>query len=255
MISIITITFNNYDELIKTLNSIPTEKNVESVVINGGDCEKTKDFLKTYNGKSLSEKDKGIADAFNKGIKISSGDFIMFLNSGDVLLDESFLRDSEKYFLGKDALDFIHSNLLLIDDNGNELFMKPIMKNIGRGMPYLHPTMIVRKNLFEKIGLFNADIKIAMDYDWIARLEKNSCKGMYLDRDPVVKMDGRGKSIINESEAMKECYRILKKNNLLNFKNIYGFTVRYLLFFLRTMMMRIGLKKSLVSMKKIKYSK
>jgi glycosyltransferase involved in cell wall biosynthesis len=254
MISIITITFNNYEELIKTINSIPVSDSIESVIINGGGSEKTMEFLKTYKGKSISEKDEGIADAFNKGVKKSSGEFIMFLNSGDTLLDKIFLKDAEKLFSENCDIDFIHSNLLLVDNVGNELYMKPIMKNLGRGMPYLHPTMIVRKNLFEKIGLFNDKIKIAMDYDWIVRLIKYGSKGIYLNRGPVVKMDGSGKSILNESEAIKECYKILKVNKSLTLKNIYGFTLRYFLFFLRSVISKIGLKKVLILLKKIKYS-
>lgn len=255
MISIITVTYNNFNELIETLDSIPESDIIESIVINGGDCKKTKDFLENYSAKSISEKDDGIADAFNKGISISTGEFIMFLNSGDILLDKLFLLDAENELINNATIGFIHSNLLLIDYNNNGLYLRPRMKNVGRGMPYLHPTMIVRKNLFEKIGLFNTNMKISMDYDWIIRLEKNCIKGKYLDRNPVVKMDGRGKSITSESEAIKECYQALKKNNFLTIKNIYSFTIRYVFFILRTVLVKFGLKKTLVLIKKIKYSK
>lgn len=99
MISIVTVTYNNFNELIETLNSIPESDIVESVVINGGDCKKTKDFLENYPGKSISEKDDGIADAFNKSIKLSSGDYIMFLNSGDILLSADYLQKQNQYLI------------------------------------------------------------------------------------------------------------------------------------------------------------
>lgn len=254
MISIITITYNNYDELIKTLNSIPQTPFIESVVINGGQCEKTSEFLKTYSAKSITEKDDGISDAFNKGVKLSSGNYIMFLNSGDELIDKLYLEKALNILESNSKYEFVHSNILLVGDQNNPLFMRPHMKNVGRGMPYLHPSMIVRKILFEIIGLFNNDIRIAMDFDWIVRLEKHKIKGYYFNDNAVVKMEGTGKSIKEESEAIKECYSILKSNNYLTPTNLLGFLQRYVLYILRMVMVKIGLKDFLMSLKKIKYS-
>jgi GT2 family glycosyltransferase len=122
-------------------------------------------------------------------------------------------------------------------------------------MPYLHPTIIVRKEVFEKTGLFKEEIIIAMDYDWVVRLEKNNFKGIYLNEDAVVKMDGKGKSVIEESKAIKECYSILKAHNYFTFQNSVGFAVRYVLYLGRVFLARFGLRKQLTSMKKIKHSK
>lgn len=254
MLSIITITYNNYTELIKTLDSIPKSDLIESIVVAGGQCKETLEFLKSYSGKSLSEKDEGIADAFNKGVRISSGKYIMFLNSGDELIDKSYTEKAIEILESNQNYSFVHSNLIFIDSNGNELYMKPQMKSLGRGMPYLHPTMVVRKQLFDQIGYFNTKLKIAMDFDWIVRLEKNSIAGNYYRNSFVIKMDGKGKSVIEESAAMRECYSILKSNNLLNLKNYLGFTVRYILFLLRGLVVKVGLETFLTSMKKVKHS-
>ena len=99
MISLITLTFNNYDQLVDTLNSIPKDKSVESIVVNGGTCQDTFNYLKDYNGKVINEKDDGISDAFNKGILASTGKYIMIMNSGDILLrEEIFQRELKKYW-------------------------------------------------------------------------------------------------------------------------------------------------------------
>lgn len=254
MISIITITYNNYEELIKTLDSIPIIPLIESIVINGGQCEKTKQFLGNYTGKSISEKDNGIADAFNKGVKLSSGKYIMFLNSGDLLIDKSYPEKALKIFEENINISFVHSNLLLVDSLNPELFMRSTFSNLGRGMPFLHPTMIVRKDIFKKIGMFNPQLKIAMDFDWIVRLVKNNYKGFYLNNDPVVKMDASGKSIKEENEAIKECFWILKSNSFLTPTNLLGFAQRYILYILRMVIIKIGLIKLLMSMKKAKHS-
>jgi glycosyltransferase len=255
MISIVTITYNNFDELVKTLNSIRESPLIESIVINGGQCERTKEFLKTYSGKSITEKDEGIADAFNKGVKLSSGKYIMFLNSGDVLIEKSYPGKALKIFDENKNISFIHSNLLLVDNSNPELFMRPTLSNLGRGMPYLHPTMIVKKDLFNKIGMFDTKLKIAMDFDWIVKLVKNNFLGYYLNNSAVVKMDASDKSIKEENEAIKECFLILKANNYLTLANLLGYIQRYTLYILRMLMVKIGLKDFLISMKKIKHSK
>jgi glycosyltransferase involved in cell wall biosynthesis len=254
MISIITITYNNYEELLKTINSIPNSEGIEKIVINGGDCTNTENYLKKSSIKYISESDAGIADAFNKGVKIASGDYIMFLNSGDILLDKNYPLNAVSVLKEKEDIDFVHSNLLLADLTGIEIIMKPTFSNLGRGMPFLHPTMIVKKVLFNKIGMFDTKYKIAMDFDWISKLIKNNSKGYYINGEPVVLMDGGGKSVAQEKLAIKECFSILKKNDLLTFENYVGYIIRYSLFFIRNFLLKIGLVKLLKKLKKMKYS-
>lgn len=254
MISIITITYNDFPGLKRTLSSIPSYDFIESVVINGGSDISTLEYLSSYNGKVVNEKDEGIADAFNKGILNSSGDAIMFLNSGDELIESGYLKDSEELLIKNTAINFIHSNLIIIDSIGTELYMKPPQCNPGRGLPYLHPTMVTRKAIFDHIGLFNTEYRIAMDFDFIVRLEKAGYKGYYIDDKAVVKMEGTGRSVEQEYDAIKECYESLKQNNFLDLKNSIGILVRAVLFFLRKFMLKIGLGSLLRTLKKLKHS-
>lgn len=253
MISIITITYNNFDELVKTLNSIPKVNFVESVVINGGDCKKTKDYLESYSAKSISEKDEGIADAFNKGIQNSSGDYIMFLNSGDVLISTNYLQKAKSILDKNPDLAFVHSNIIFSDQLGAELFMKPKMKNVGRGMPYNHQTMIVRKKVFDEIGMFKKELKYAMDFDFVVRMEKNNYKGFYLNEQAVVKMDGKGVSVSEESNSIKECYKVLRSENYFNLKNSFGYAIRFSMYFLRKLLAVSGGKGLLKKLKQLKH--
>jgi glycosyltransferase len=253
MLSIITITYNNFEELISTLYSIPESEKIESIIVNGGDCKKTKEFLLNYKGKSISEKDNGIADAFNKGVKLSTGKYIMFLNSGDILINPSYLDEAVNILNSNKNISFTHSNIILFNEDGTEYFVKPTQTNIGRGMPYTHPTMIVRRELFNTVGMFDTSIRIAMDYDWVVRLEKLNYRGFYINCDPVVKMNSKGKSVIMEAEAIKECLIILKKNNYLNFINLTGYIRRVILFCMRKLLISLGLKNVLKFFKKNKY--
>ena len=254
MISIITITYNDYDGLKRTLSSIPEYDFIESVVINGGSNKATIDFLSSHKGKVINEKDEGIADAFNKGIINSSGDAIMFLNSGDELLEPGYLKEAHEILDKNNEVDFVHSNLIFIDSVGTELYMKPPLCNLGRGLPYLHPTMIFRKSVFDQIGLFSKEYKIAMDFDFIVRLEQRGYKGFYLNDKAVVKMEGTGRSVEQEFDAIKECYKSLKQNDFLNLKNSFWMMVRVVLFFLRKLMILIGLGELLRNLKKKKHS-
>jgi len=179
----------------------------------------------------------------------------MFLNSGDVLIEKPYPEKALKIFDENRNISFIHSNLLLVDDSNPELFMRPTLSNLGRGMPFLHPTMIVKKELFDKIGMFDTKLKIAMDFDWIVKLVKNNFLGYFVDDQAVIKMDASGKSIKEENEAIKECFSILKVNNYLTPINLLGFTQRYTLYVLRMLMVKLGLKDILFSMKKVKHSK
>lgn len=253
MVSIITITYNNYEQLIKTLTSIPKSDIIESIVINGGDCKKTKEFLGSYSGKSITEKDEGIADAFNKGIEISSGDYIMFLNSGDTLLSTDYLKKANSILDKNTDIAFVHSNINFSDQLGSDLFMKPQMKNVGRGMPYHHQTMIVRKKVFYEIGFFKKQLKYAMDYDFVVRMEKENYKGFYLNEGPVVRMDGKGVSVTEEGNSIKECYRVLRSEDYFNFKNTTGYIVRFSLYALRKILELSGGKILLKKLKQIKH--
>ena len=253
-ISIVTITYNNFSELKLTLDSIPNYDFVESVVINGGDCNETRELLKSYKGKSISEKDNGIADAFNKGIKIASGDLIMFLNSGDVLINPNYIKEGIKILKESPGYSFVHSNILYKDAFGDILLMKPKVKNIARGIKYLHPSMIVRSKIFNTIGSFNPVYKIAMDYDFILRMEKGGFVGFYLDSSPVVQMGGMGISHTSEYSGIKECARSLQENNYLTIKNIWGLSVRVILFFCRQVFLIIGGKSFLRKLKWMKYN-
>ena len=88
MISIITVTYNNFDDLHRTLNSLEKIDGIEKVVVNGGDCAKTKEYLSDFDGIAISEPDKGISDAFNKGVSHANGENVMFLNLSLIHISE-----------------------------------------------------------------------------------------------------------------------------------------------------------------------
>ena len=269
LLSIVTITFNNYDELLHTVESVKDLKCCEHLIINGGKCQKTLEFLQSFSGKSISEPDQGISDAFNKGIKLSQGSAVILLNSGDILLDQTYPEKALHILKEHPEVDFVHANELYDDAMIGEFVMRPLRKqnnlypNIGKGMPYRHQTMVVRKTVYEKVGLF--DLKyVTSDYDWICRWE-NSCikisgSAYYLQGNPVIKMDGGGISSTQEGKVILEAIQIIMQYN----KNkrfieiIISYTAlmnRLVLFFGRLFLQKLGFINVLAKMKLRKYEK
>jgi glycosyltransferase involved in cell wall biosynthesis len=208
MLSVITVTFNNFSELEDTLNSLP-EVGIESVVVNGGSCEKTKALLSTRRGPSVSENDKGISDAFNKGFKLAIGEYITYLNSGDVLIDKNYYKEAQDFLSSHSDIDFVYADICFVDQFAGEIRVKsnqPLPH-----MPFLHPTLILRRSVMEEAGLFSLDYKIAMDLDFVYRLLKLGAKGHYFPR-MVVKMDGTGVSSKNFIRSYKEVFKIAVSN-------------------------------------------
>ena len=212
MISIVTITYNNPNDLKKTLISIQGIDNIESVVINGGRSLKAIKILKKFNGIHINEPDKGIADAFNKGIRYSTGNAIVFLNSGDILTDKEYIRKADKMFKDDSALDYIYSDMIY----GHPLIGKIIILarpngHPSKGMPYPHPTLIIRSDVLRRLKGFKTFFKISMDFELVIRLKKRGFKGRYI-KGPVAFMDGNGISSKKKLETMKEYFRALSLN-------------------------------------------
>jgi glycosyltransferase involved in cell wall biosynthesis/GT2 family glycosyltransferase len=260
MISVITVTYNNYDDLNRTLHSLKNVDGIESVVVNGGNCNKTKKLLSNYDGIAISEPDKGISDAFNKGVTHANGENVMFLNSGDVLLSPEYLKEAEKTLSFNPEISFVHSDLLYEDRLSGDIRLTALQPfffkspPLGRGMPYHHQSMVVRKKVFEKTGLFNLQYKISMDFDWVCRLHKHKLNGFYWNKDPVVNMDGGGISALREHLVIWESLRALRDNKLLNIKNLYGISVRILFFLSRRILELLGMSEILAKLKKEKHN-
>lgn len=211
-LSIVTITFNNYDELKKTLESVPHSPELEVVVINGGQCEKTRNYLQEHpEFRSLSEPDRGIADAFNKGYKLAQGEYILFLNSGDYLVDARYV----KWLENADHADFYYGAILFDDFEYGRIPIYPHGKNIGWGMPYPHQTLAVRREVFERIGGFSLEYKVGMDYDFVCRMLKAGFKGLEYKEAPIVLMDGSGISRTREVLCLREYFQALRSSGLL----------------------------------------
>jgi len=262
LLSIVTITFNNYEELLNTVASVRDLEHCEHIIINGGKCQKTLEFLKSYCGKSVSEPDQGISDAFNKGIKLCKGSSVMLLNSGDILLDDTYPEKALHILKEHQEVDFVHASELYDDAMIGEFIMKPLRiqdsltPNIGRGMPYRHQTMVVRRMVYDNVGSF--DLKyVTSDYDWTCRWEvshKNSRgKAFYFEGKPVIKMDGKGVSTVQEWQVMLEAFKIISIHYPFGILTYLALLMRLMFFASRQLLKFLRLKRVLFYLKYWKY--
>lgn len=188
-LSVITINYNNSSGLNQTINSVlnQTFKDYEYIVIDGGSTDGSKELIKQFENKIsywVSEKDNGIYNAMNKGIKQATGEYCLFLNSGDKLVDNLVL---EKVFEKKYTNGIIYGNLITVDENGNQKYRKS-SEYIGKikmlADTLWHPVSFIKRELFLKYGDYDERFKMVADYEFFVRViiaKKVSLKHISLD--------------------------------------------------------------------------
>jgi len=205
----------------------------------------------------LSEKDNGIAEAFNKGIKTADGEVIGILNSDDNYYDESVLEKVANCFKDKNVL-FVHGNIYFEDPLYGSNIRKPLLCSITSAMPYNHPTMFFRKEVYEQHGFFDTNYKYAMDYEFICRLSKSiidfNSRGHYVDGEPLVKMVAGGASWKNELDSIEEMRNALKKYDYWNFDARNFFFLRKLRTKVKSGLTKVKGKKIIIKWRKKKWT-
>lgn len=178
-LSIITINWNNADGLQKTIQSIvsQTYKDFEYVIIDG--CSKDRSveiiqhFAKQFPINWVSEPDKGIYNAMNKGITRASGEYLHFLNSGDILFDNQVVEKMVSQLAANNQPDILIGKLHKHLTDGT-LFPNPINRNFSFLRFYSnsinHPATYIKKELFLKYGLYDESLKIVSDWKWFMQV-------------------------------------------------------------------------------------
>lgn len=174
ILSIITINYNNKVGLEKTILSViaQSEKSFEFIVIDGGSTDGSIDIIEENKSAItyfVSEKDAGIYNAQNKGIAKAKGDYCLFLNSGDVLADESVVKSIKQHLNGT---EIVYGDLITIDAAGKkEELHSPEKVDAPHFMvsTLWHPTAFIKRSVFEKLGVYNESLKITGDYEFFIR--------------------------------------------------------------------------------------
>lgn len=222
-ISTITISHNSEKTIKQTFHSVKNQsfKNYEYILIDGGSKDATLTIAKNQDhiAKIVSEPDKGIYDALNKGIKNSTGEIIGFLNSDDSFYDHTSLQHIIDAF--DNNTDCVFADLIYTDRNEN---IKRVWKGsefkkgaFKKGWMPAHPTFYCRKSVYQKFGLYNDSYKIAGDFELMLRFfEKHKIKSKYIPHT-IVNMKVGGASnygVKSKIDILDEEFRAFKENNI-----------------------------------------
>ena len=226
-ISIITVSFNSAKTIKETIESILIQdyNNIEYIIIDGGSSDETIDIVKSYSEKIsyfISEKDNGIYDAMNKGIKVATGDIIGILNSDDFYPNSFVLSNVAKSFK-KYNCDAVYGDLVYVKEKDTTQIKRYWQagnyntSKIKNGWMLPHPTFFVKKVMYDRYGLYNTDLKSAADYEMILKLlYKENISVQYIPMILVkMRMGGASNStFLNRIRANKEDGLAWTKNQL-----------------------------------------
>jgi glycosyltransferase involved in cell wall biosynthesis len=218
-ITIATVCYNAQQTIENTIKSVinQTYSDIEYLIIDGKSTDKTLDIIDKYAGDSrirlVSEEDTGLYNAMNKAIKICTGDYIIYMNSGDVFHDYRVIEEMMPYM---DA-DIVYGNVVRIKSDGRHLEKYhgkyTVMRLLLTGMMMCHQAMFTRIDIMRKYG-FDENYSITADYDFVVRAKKDKCKMKYIDRNVAIvdNIEGISSQVRNNDIMRMEDDRSLKAN-------------------------------------------
>lgn len=219
--------YNGLPHLSEAIESVINQDftGLQYIIIDGNSTDGSADVIRSYQNqidKWISEPDSGIYDAMNKGISMADGDIIGILNSDDILAP-GILKEIAEMFEKTDA-DFLYGDVDRITENGVKY---GVIKALGkdqitakkfRQVPFPHPSLYLKKRVFEEIGKYDTSFKLNADYDFILRILSADYKGINIDKSVASYRDG-GKS--SGVRTFTERKRVWKKHEVSFLKREY----------------------------------
>ncbi|MGQ1909314.1 glycosyltransferase family 2 protein [Marinifilum sp. RC60d5] len=224
-ISIITVTYNSsatIEDCIASVNN-QTYLDIEHIIIDGASKDDTVNIIESLPNrvsKIVSEPDKGIYDAMNKGINLATGDIVGILNSDDLFYDNDVLQNLVDVFESEE-IDCVYGNLVFFNSEGKitrKWKSKPYEQGLfSKSWSPAHPTFYCKKGLYDKYGLYKIDYKIAADVELMLRfLELNKVRSRFTDKYMVRMLTGgvSTQGIKSTIIITKELRRAFKENQI-----------------------------------------
>ncbi|HHP7242228.1 MAG TPA: glycosyltransferase family 2 protein [Cyclobacteriaceae bacterium] len=237
VISLITVCYNSGNTITKTLQSVKdqTYLNIEYIVIDGNSKDNTLELVNGFPNisKVISEPDKGMYDALNKGIKLASGDYIGILNADDVLHTQNTVKELTDE-IKKDELDLYYGDIRFIHpDNLNKTIRYYSAKNWNPskfkwGYMPPHPSVYIKKEIFEIYGDYKLDYKISADYELLVRfIHRYNVSCRYIPQLMVDMMPGgiSNKSVYSRYLLNKEIVKACADNGIQT--NLFMLALKY----------------------------
>lgn len=216
LISLITVTYNAGKVLEATLQSAirQTYAEIELVIVDGGSTDNTLAIAKRYEshiGSLISERDQGIYDAMNKGIRAAKGEWVYFLNAGDQFHDDLVL---ERIFSRNDLhdTDLIYAKVQTINEptGVNYLNGKPVaLKDFYFSYPICHQATFTRRSAFDAVGLYDIRFRLAADTEWFMRIFSAANPRALFINDVVAFYDVQGATYHKRMKGFREFLRFI----------------------------------------------
>lgn len=215
-LSVITIVYNNARDIERTMLSVlnQTYPNIEYIIVDGASTDGTKDIIYNYKdrlGQFISEKDKGIYDAMNKGLALATGDYVLFMNSGDEIYAPETVTE---VFESSPGADIYYGETEMFNDKWQSLGQRRHRapktfnwQSFKHGMSISHQAIYVKRSL---AGLYDLQYKYSADIDWIIRAAKNA-SSIINTNSYVAKYLVGGISKQKHLSSLKERFRIFSK--------------------------------------------
>ena len=234
LITVVTVVYNDVKHIEETMLSVvnQTYPNIEYIIIDGGSTDGTVGIIKKYADRIaywVSEPDKGIYDAMNKGVCRATGEWCSFINAGDVFVHENIVQSI--FESGRCDYDVIYGDTIHIFTSGRFLHKAEDVKVLKRRMPFCHQSCFVKSLLLKQYG-FDCQYKVAADYDLFYRLYKQHAYFLRINKVIAVFDGVEGVSSSHPELLFQEYFRIngkkkfgfvLKTKIHLFFKKIIGF--------------------------------
>jgi glycosyltransferase involved in cell wall biosynthesis len=217
--SIITVVYNDVENIEETIKSVinQTYKNFEYIIIDGNSDDGTVEKIKKYEKKIsywVSEKDKGIYDAMNKGIKKARGELLYFLNSNDFFYNNDVLKNVAEQYLEKGKPDILYGRLYCkYNDSLRKDTISPKInpkKRLPNGSTIYHQSSFIKKKAFEDLGLYEIKYKLAGDYDFFCRCFVAGLEFCYIEN--IVSIFNRGGRSSNSDLCYEENSQIVYRH-------------------------------------------
>ena len=209
-LSIVTITRNSEEFLEQTITSVieQTYPNIQYIIVDGASDDGTLDIIRKYDehiDRWISEPDKGIADAMNKAVDLATGDFMYFLHSDDYLESDTAISEASRH-LSADKDIYLFS--IYLEKDGKKTMHRPRGLNwwLNFKPGVYHQSVICRRSLFDRAGLFDTDLRLGMDYDFFLRAYKQGVNAVHVDI-PISTMRLTGISSRTDWQSLHERFR------------------------------------------------
>ena len=226
-VSIITVVYLNKETIGHAIDSVlaQTYNDIEYIIVDGGSTDGTVDIINSYGKKItafVSEPDKGIYDAMNKGIRLATGDVVGILNSDDFYIDDGVIAKVVREFEEK-GVDSVFADLVYVKPDNLSRYVRRYSSKkfkpskFAYGWMPAHPTFFVKKTFYDQYGLYKTDYKIAADYELLIRfLHKYKLSYSYIDAVlTVMRMGGASTSGLKSNWILnKEILRGCRENGI-----------------------------------------